>query len=324
MEVSDARGWLDMVRSVVLVVVPFVAGMLGGSRLKPAGNAVPLVIAGLVMAAAVFMALAVNTEWILIPAGIVPLLIFVWLLGMNVFLGPANSLIMRFTDSTGQVMAVSISLAVAELLYALHVPVGELIYGIGILPVFAGAGLLMLGVAFLFRKVFTPATESVRREQEVPGENRFGRIAVSGMLAGILLMIIQTFMPVWVLAKVQLPELMSVLGGGKDTLVSLVLIVAALASIPAARFSNRAGIVKVLVLGMAGTVISLAFSFVVPDPAATVIAVLAAGAFMALVMVALLPYTAAQVRTESQLTGTGILFAAVALPDAVVKIVLGL
>lgn len=315
LEVSDERVWLDLVRSVVMVAVPALTGWIAGTMSFRKDGSALVVAAGLSLAAIVFIVLAMDLRWFLIPSSWVPFMIFMWLVGMNMFLGPANSLLVRYTERSGLAFAVSLSIVVADILYAAETLIGDLLYSIGLLPVFAGAGIALATVAVVFRNQFRQQPSSEADEESADRKNNFVAVGLTGLVAGLLLVTIQSFLPIWVMAKAAavLP------GDGKDLIVPSVLVVAAAVSIPSAGFIGRTGVKRGLAFGLAGTVLSLAFTFIVPDAFASLAGTVATGIFLGLLMISAFPFAVSCLKQASVPFGTGLLFSAAALPEALVR-----
>jgi len=314
LEVSGDAVLLDLMRSVVMVFVPLIAGWLGGDLVRRTGTLLPLVITGVVLAAMVFFSLALDLQWVLVPPDAVPVLIFLWLLAMNLFIGPANSMLSGFTGRSGLTSAVTVSLMVADLLYAMEQVIGDLLYAIGLMPVFAGAAAALLVAAVFFRGAFSIAAVEEEDQPEVR-KSRIGIVLLAGLATGLMLVTVQEYLPIWVLAKAGT----LIPAEGKGHVVAMVLLMAAGISLPAARFIGRAGERKGFIFGLTGMLLSLAFTFVVPDGAAAIAGMLACGGFLGLLTVSVFPFAMSCLSPDRVPFGTGLLFSAVALPEALVR-----
>ncbi|MFM8347403.1 MAG: MFS transporter, partial [Bacteroidota bacterium] len=304
LEVSDERIFLDLVRSVVMVVVPVSTGWIAGTMSFRKDGSVLVVASGLSLAAIVFIGVAMDLRWFLIPSSWVPFMIFMWLVGMNMFLGPANSLLVRYTERSELAFAVSLSIVMADILYAAENLIGDLLYSIGLMPVFAGAGIALAVVALVFNKQVTEEERSEVDGESGDRKNNLVAVALTGLAAGLLLVTIQSFLPIWVMAKAA-----GVLqSDGKELIVPAVLVIAAVVAVPSSGLISRIGVKRSLAFGLGGTVLSLAFTFMVPDAYATLAGTFATGIFLGLLMVAVFPFAVSCLKEETIPFGTGLLF----------------
>ena len=166
-EFSSLRSFLLVAQSIILVTIPPVAGLLADRIMRRSGKFFTIFTIGIGATAMVFMVVAT-----IIGAGplsavkpLLPFMIVIWLISMNLFISPANSMIEAFAPAHKLPVVMGVLFLVTELLYALEPVIVSLVHIFGDTLTFVVGGILIAGTGFLFHKV--SSDEVIQRKQEL-------------------------------------------------------------------------------------------------------------------------------------------------------------
>ncbi len=164
---GSLSNFLIITKALVLVLVPPLAGLLADRIMKKSGKFFIVFTVGIGATAMIFMIVAT-----LIGAGplsdmqaALPVMIVLWLISMNLFISPANSMIEAFAPVQKLPVVMGFLFLTTELVYALEPLVVELVHFFGDTITFVVGGILISGTGFLFHKV--SSDEVLARKKEL-------------------------------------------------------------------------------------------------------------------------------------------------------------
>ena len=185
--------FMIIAKAIVLVTIPPLAGWLSDKILQKNGKFLIVFTVGIGATAMVFMVVAtlIGTSHIMDVSNIVPFMIVIWLISMNLFISPANSMIEAFAPAQKLPIIMGFLFLVTELLYALEPVVVGLVQFFGDTLTFVVGGLLISATGFLFHRV--SSDEVLQRKAELLADDRvqnqtilsYGAIFIVGLFLGI-------------------------------------------------------------------------------------------------------------------------------------------
>ncbi|XOV94007.1 MAG: hypothetical protein ACFHWX_04725 [Bacteroidota bacterium] len=164
---GNLTDFLIITKAIVLIVIPPLAGLLADRIMKKSGKFFIVFTVGIGATAMIFMIVAT-----IIGAGplssiqpALPIMIILWLVSMNLFISPANSMIEAFAPVQKLPVVMGFLILTTELVYALEPLVVELVRFFGDTLTFVVGGVLISGTGFLFHKV--SSDEVLTRKKEL-------------------------------------------------------------------------------------------------------------------------------------------------------------
>ncbi len=164
---SSLKSFLLLAQAIILVVIPPAAGLLADVIMKRSGKFFTIFTIGIGATAMVFMVVAT-----IIGAGplssikpFLPFMIVIWLIAMNLFISPANSMIEAFAPAQKLPIVMGVLFLVTELLYALEPVIVGLVHFFGDTLTFVVGGILIAVTGFIFHRV--SSDEVIQRKQEL-------------------------------------------------------------------------------------------------------------------------------------------------------------
>jgi len=164
--------FMIIAKAIVLVTIPPLAGWLSDKILARNGKYLVVFTVGIGATAMVFMVVAtlIGTSHITDVSRIVPFMIVIWLISMNLFISPANSMIEAFAPAKKLPIIMGFLFLITELLYALEPVVVGLVQFFGDTLTFVVGGLLISVTGFIFHKV--SSDEVLQRKAELLENDR--------------------------------------------------------------------------------------------------------------------------------------------------------
>ena len=154
-------------KAIILVLIPPIAGYVTDVFTKKNNKVYVVFIAGIGGTAMIFMIVASiifqGPESFLTP--ILPVMVILWLIGMNIFHSPANSLIEMFSSVKNLPIVMGIIIFVTELIYALEPVVVALVDFFGATLTFIVGGVLISVSGYIFQKVSRDEVLIRKKEQ---------------------------------------------------------------------------------------------------------------------------------------------------------------
>lgn len=175
--------FMIIAKAIVLVTIPPLAGWLSDKILAKNGKYLVVFTVGIGATAMVFMVVAtlIGTAHIMDVSSIVPFMIVIWLISMNLFISPANSMIEAFAPAKKLPIIMGFLFLITELLYALEPVVVGLVQFFGDTLTFVVGGLLISVTGIIFHKV--SSDEVLQRKAELIENDRVKNQATISYLA---------------------------------------------------------------------------------------------------------------------------------------------
>jgi hypothetical protein len=200
---QDLASFLVLAKGIILVIIPPIAGKLADIILKKNGKYFTVFSVGIGSTAMIFMVVAsiLGAGPLSAVRGLLPFMIVLWLIAMNLFISPANSMIEAFAPAKKLPLVMGVLILTTELIYALEPVVISLVRFFGDTLTFIVGGLLIAGTGFIFHKV--SSNEVIQRKKEMDdaqdgssyGPKAFMPIIVLGLCLGLAKAILVEFLP---------------------------------------------------------------------------------------------------------------------------------
>jgi MFS family permease len=314
--------WLTLVQSLILVVTPPIAGRLGDKFRFSKGHRLPIISTGISFAAMVFMAVAFTLvsnpgeyfKWIL------PILIILWLVAMSIFTSPALSTLELFTPVDKLPSAMAVITIVGNLIYSLEPVIVDIIDYIGAPLTFIVGGIVV------FLSGYSLKQNSLGLFQQNSGRPRavftfdtrkspYSFIFFLGSALGIATTALFKFFP-----SVMHDHLASVTDIEGKYLTVIILLIAAVFSLPASKVIDKYGVQKAFWFSTACVVVSILGVLLINSAIATIFFALVFALCFAALSVSSLPLAINEANYYEKVFCVGIFFSGVELPDALVDV----
>jgi MFS family permease len=166
-EFESLVNFMVISKGIILVIIPPIAGLLADRMIAKKGNYFTIFTVGIGATAMVFMVVAsmIGIGPISSIKTVLPGMIVLWLIAMNLFMSPANSMIDTFAPAQKLPIVVGFLFLVTELIYALEPVVVALVQFFGDTLTFVVGGILIAGSGYLFHRV--SSNEVVMRKKEL-------------------------------------------------------------------------------------------------------------------------------------------------------------
>jgi hypothetical protein len=309
--------FLVVAQALILVFIPSLAGLVADSLIKRGGNSFIVFTVGIGVTAMTFMCVAftVGTAHTLNITAALPFMIVVWLISMNIFHSPANSMLELFAPAKELPSAMALMVVIADLLHAFESKVVDFVDWLGPVPTFALGGVLLIASGFVFNRT-TKNVQLVREYNEAKNQ-RSDVITVlsAGLLLGLAVAIINNLLPDW------LGTNDGVFFTDPSWLVSFVLVIAAISAWPLSLYINKIGTGKALVYGLLGSFVMLGGAWLLPANVYTTVPLsILTGVFFSLASVSAFPFALSRLSVGRVTVGTGIFFGSVEFFDGLMNI----
>lgn len=310
--------FLVVAQAVILVFIPVVAGWFGDYMIRKNGNYFIVTTVGISVTAMVFMAVAFvvgSTNMINLTAAL-PVMIIIWLVSMNIFHSPANSMLDLFAPARRLPAAMAMMVMTTDLLYAFEPVVVDLVDWMGPVITFAFGGVLLIVTGYIFRKTTQNVNFSRASEEADAKESNFMAVIGAGLVFGLVYAVVKNYMAGWLLAKSDISLPMHTSG----LFVSIVLITAAIAAWPLSFQVDKIGLSKSVLIGLLGATLSLGLVYIIPMEYPALVFALLAGVFLSLASVAAFPFAIHNLSAKSITIGTGIFFGCFELAEGIISV----
>jgi len=314
---TELSFFLVVAQAIILVLIPPLAGIVGDYTIKKGGNNFIVFTVGISVTAMVFMCVAfiMGTTASLNLAHVLPFMIVIWLISMNIFHSPANSMLELFAPGKELPSAMALMVMTTDLLYAFENKVVDFVDWIGPVSTFALGGVLLIATGYFFRRT-TRSVSFVREHDEATShQNNFVVVVTVGLLLGLATAIIQNVLPTWIRIEENsfIPD--------SSWLVSIVLLVAAIAAWPFSLYIQKIGLNNAIRYGLLGTFSLLFIAYVAPQANLLSLGLcMAIGLCYSLASVAAFPLALTNLSAKSITLGAGIFFGSVELCNGIIDI----
>jgi hypothetical protein len=313
---TELKLFLIIAQGLILVLIPPVAGVLGDFMIKKNGNSLVVFTVGVSVTAMVFMLVAftVGASSTIDLTAALPFMIVVWLISMNVFHSPANSMLEMFAPAKDLPAAMALIVLTTELLSAFEPLIIEFVNAIGPVITFALGGTLILITGYFFRKTTSTVKFERDSEEATSKENKYFKVLSAGLALGLASALIKNYMADWMISKPNFP-----LVNDTSVLVAGVLIISAVAAVPLVRYVNRLGITTSLTYGLIATFILLGLIYFIPSGMAVVVLGAIVGVSFSFASVAAFPYALSHLSPRHVTLGAGVFFGSVEVADSIIN-----
>lgn len=297
-----------ILKSIILIIIPILSGFLTDYIFRKSKNFFLISLVGIVAAGMTFLSIAT-----LAPFGqtsftffILPILIVVWLVAMNLFVSPANSLVDLFAPKSKLPILMAILLVSSEITNAFEPLIISFIQSIGVSLTFIVGGIAVVGSGIFFiRQTKDEVLESrefrLQRQQDI----KYYMVIVIGLSLGLAQSFIYNVLPK------NLSELMNGGNFSEQFISTFILIAIAIFSIPVSTYWKRREIqLKSIYVAIAFSGLGGMTLFLLSSPLITFFnAILIIYAYVTLSIVGL-PYIISRLDGKKVTLGIGIFFGA--------------
>ncbi len=301
----------------VMLAVPLLAGWFTDYYRKKTGSGFSVFALGISVASLVFMAVSftisdqtfVNMVWLL------PSLIVFWLISMNIFHSPANSILEAFSKSPALPMMMSVLVICKILIHGIEPLLLASLERAGGSYTFLTGGIILIvtGIWFSYSTKNMAIAHTPGEEHEV---NKFHVVVLFGLLAGLCNSLILHFFPEVLLAKFGADE--SIFQG--RLYISLMLGLTAVATMPMSLLVKKWGIYHSLIIGLLVAFLAMIIVLVSGIPVVSIIALALLAVAYGLVLITAFPHALHNIAPASATLGTGLFFASFEFFEVVFKL----
>ena len=190
--------FLIVTKAIVLIAIPPLAGLLADRIMKKNGKFFIIFTVGIGATAMIFMIVAsiIGAGPVSSIRPFLPFMIILWLVSMNLFISPANSMIEAFAPVQKLPVVMGVLFLVTELIYALEPLVVSLVQFFGDTLTFVVGGVLIAGSGYLFHLV--SSDEVIQRKTALmaaptkAGQSLMSYLAI--LMVGLLLGVAKAFL----------------------------------------------------------------------------------------------------------------------------------
>lgn len=312
--------FLVVAQSLILVFIPPVAGVIGDRVIRSGGNRFVVFTVGISVTAMVFMCVAftIGASSTIDLTAALPFMIVVWLISMNIFHSPANSMLEMFAPAKSLPSAMALMVLTTELLYAFEPLIVDFVDYIGPVSTFALGGVLLVVTGYIFRRTTRDLTFTRSFEDVKSGESNFLMVLLAGFALGVAVALIKNYLPAKVDATGTGVE--SALAFSGPVTVSLLLAIAAVVAWPISKAVDRLGTGRGLIYGLLGTFVCMLIIVMLRNPSAIMIMAILTAPCFSLASVSAFPYALGKLSVRNVTLGTGIFFGSVEVTDGLMNI----
>lgn len=312
-------GVLTYGKALVLVVIPVFAGFLTDYLMKKNNKFFTVYSIGIAAAGMTFMAVAsmIPLEPSTFTFFVLPVMVVIWLVAMNLFVSPANSLIDLFAPKNKLPTLMAALFITSELTYSIEPLIIDLIHFIGPSLTFVLGGVLVVGSGVFFIKQ-TSDEISLRTN---PGVVRQQSISMFMVIAiGLILGLAHSF--IFYVIPQNIFELRLMGDFSNSSIATMLLVFAALCSFPISIYwSKRELQIRSIYATIALTIVSAMTLFMLNSPMLTIFnTLLMVYAYVTLSIVGL-PYIIMRLDGRKITLGIGIFIGASEIFDSIFEII---
>ncbi len=318
--------FLIVAQAIILVIIPPIAGIIGDYMIKKNGKRFVVFTVGAGATAMIFMAVASMVQigpgspWV---HSVLPIMIVLWLISMNIFHSPANSMLDLFAPSSSLPMVMAVITMTTELLYALEPIVIQLVDFLGGTLTFVTGGVLLIVSGFFFlRTTKDVSNAAISKSHSAAGsdrKNNYFPVILVGLTFGVITAFIMDHFPEILAAK--LPSFQSMVFGGNH-FSSLILGLAAIMAIPMSKVVEKTGLVQAIVIGTIGAAVTIVAILIGQNQALTIIMCVILALSYSLLAVSSFPFTLYNLSARNVTFGAGLFYGSLELATGLFNILL--
>jgi MFS family permease len=316
--------FLVIAQALILVLIPPIAGIVADKVINSSGNRFVVFTVGISVTAMVFMCVAftVGASSMINITSALPFMIVIWLISMNIFHSPANSMLELFAPAKSLPSAMAMMVLTTELLYALEPLIVDFVDAIGPVVTFALGGMLLIITGYMFRKSTQDISFTRTSEEPKTTNSNFVAVLLAGLILGIAAAVLKNYLPEKVDFSLRELDINTALTGAK--VASFTLAIAALSAWPLSKVVDNIGTQKSLIYGLVGTFVLLIPVLLVTNIYVLLLASLICAPFFSLASVAAFPYALERLSKKSVTLGAGIFFGSLELATGLLSVFQGL
>jgi hypothetical protein len=316
---QDLSLFLVVAQALILVFIPPIAGIVGDKVISSGGNRFVVFTVGISVTAMVFMCVAftVGASNTIDLTSALPFMIVIWLISMNIFHSPANSMLEMFASAKSLPSAMALMVLTTELLYSIEPLIVAFVDFIGPVFTFALGGVLLIITGYIFRRTtrnlnLVRSSDAARRS-----DSNFIPVLAAGLALGLAAALIKNYIP----DKINLSFANTGDEGMTSSLIiSLVLATAAVAAWPLSKLVDKIGTEKGLIYGLIGTFACISIISFVSNAFILIVFGFIAAPFFSLASVAAFPFALSKLSLKSVTLGTGVFFGSTEMADGIMNI----
>ena len=303
-----------VVQSIVILTVPLLAGWLTDYYRRTSGSNFSVFAVGISVASMIFMAVAftisdqafVNLIWLL------PVLIIFWLISMNVFHSPANSILEAFSKSPELPLMMAVLTLAKVLIHGIKPILLKTLNDVGGSATFVIGGLILIVTGLWFSRSTKSITIAHHEGESDP--DRFHLVVLFGAVTGLCNTLILHFFPS--ILEARFGHSSTVFSG--HLYISLVLGGAACFTFPATRIVKTVGIYRSLLWGLIIAFGSMILVLLFHSIAGVAIASFFLAVGYSIMLITGFPYALLNISARNATFGTGLFFASFELFEVLV------
>jgi MFS family permease len=305
-------------QSIVMLAVPLLAGWLTDYQRRKSGNNFSVFAIGISVASMIFMTVAftisdqafINLIWLL------PALIVFWLISMNVFHSPANSILEAFSKSPELPLMMAVLTLIKVCIHGIKPILLSTLERAGGAFTFVIGGVILIVTGIWFTR---STKKLVITHHETDEKDHFLIVLLFGLLTGLCNALILHFFP----------GILENRFGQQHTLfdnhlyISLVLGGAAIAAFPLSRVVQIKGVYPSLVSSLLIAFISMLLILSIDSVFISILASVVLSLSYSVVLITGFPYALQNISPRNATFGTGLFFAAFEFFEVVFTILAG-
>lgn len=318
-ELTGLAVFMKIAQAIVLVFIPPIAGMVGDYFIRKNGNHFIVFMIGISVTAMVFMAVAFTISGNPLAGAkvILPFMIVIWLVSMNIFHSPANSMLELFAPAHQLPLAMSVLALISELIYALEPIVVYIVDFIGASSTFVLGGTLIIITGFFFRRTTKNVQLSREEVAEENTKNYYMKILFCGLAFGLADGLLMNVFPDLLEKKLDFFVIASLKG---KQYASMLLAISAFAAIPISTLVSKWGVEKSILIGLLAVFSATFLIYISSFVAFTVVACLFFSLAFSLLAVSSFPFVLKNVRNRNVTFGAGLFFGSFEVADGLMNI----
>ncbi len=300
------HGFVLYAQSFVILLVPLLAGGLADYLRKKNFNTLLVYAVGISVASMIFMTVSytISDNAFQGLTGLLPIMIVLWLISMNVFHSPANSILEEFSQSPRMPLVMSVISIASVLVYISKPLILKSLDMLGGSITFLIGGLVLVITGIWFGK----ATRTLVIGNHHVGEqepNRFHIVVMAGLITGLANSLILHFFPAILETKFGAVETIF----DEYIYVSAMLCVTAIATLPLSSWAQKRGIYPSFVISVFTSFISMLIILLSPWFWLSMVGSLFLALSYGVLLITSFPHALRNINPASATFGTGIFFA---------------
>jgi MFS family permease len=303
---ENLKGFVLIAQSLVMLSVPLIAGLVTDYYRRKGGSGFSVFAVGISVASMVFMAVAftISDQTFMDLVWLLPMMIVFWLISMNIFHSPANSILEAFSLNPALPLMMAVLTIAKVLINSIKPILLNMLEGIGGSLTFVTGGVILIVSGIWFSK----STRNMNIGHHESGEHahdRYSVVILFGLLAGLCNVLILHFFP----------DILEQKFGARETIfekhlyVSVMLIITAVAAIPLSRMVQIDNLYRGLIIALLVSFVAILVILVSDIFIISLLASLLLALSYGMVLITAFPYSLQNITVRNATFGTGLFFA---------------